>query len=420
MRSTYVCLLIVLAILAILITVAITAAQRGQTLNAVGATLTIIGFVLIVAFTSIHVVDADELIPAFFLGTYLETYISGTLAEETDVYGNTMIERRGYLGLFGQDIVLLLWPFWSARLLPATTIRLRAHVAQAYTQDVRGGAMASPRIPIHIDLTMQVAFAPDLAKLFRTFGGLFRQGYNLGKEKIVEYSLTTPEESLRLTTGEKVVSRTKDYPGTVLEHYLMQTLQSVLQEALRTAATHFPWRGPGDILANRDEFEREVLLCLAEAKESAFVRGGFLTWIDMDQYQDPDNPERARQRARRAVHYGPVVRSLDSNATTIEPESLDAKAAQSKPLIENYNADAVRVAAKAEADRLNQIAHDTTIDVNVLRQLEALEKTNPTLVSDGVVGLLGLLVRGAGQAAQAANQRRQQPQLPAPQNPPNP
>lgn len=422
MRSTYVCFWIVVAIITTLVVLVVRAATHGQTTEAVGWSIAIAILVVHLLLTSLHVVDADELMPAFFLGTYLETYISGTLVDEEDVYGNTMLERHGCRGLLGTDFVLLLWPLWSARLLPATTIRIRAHVAQAYTLEASNQDTPSPRIPIHIDLTMQVAFAPDLAKLFRTFGGLFRQGYNLGKEKTIKYRLTTPEESLRLATGEEVTSRKGSYEGTVLEYYLMRTLESVLQEALRTASTRFPWRanqgGRGDILADRDDFEDEVLLCLAEAKESAFVRGGFLAYIDSSRYP-PD-----RKGARKAVHYGPVVRSLDSNATTIEPENLETKNAQSKPMTENYAAEAeakkIRILAAAEADRLLKISRETGIDVSTLRQLETLEKTNPTLVSDGVVGLLGLLVRGAGQAAQAATGRRQQ-QLPPPsQNPPNP
>lgn len=412
MRSTYLCLLIVIAIITVLGSAAIVAASRGNTPDAIGWSVAIAAFVVFVLVTSFFEIPTNKMIVSFFVQTYQEAYCSGTFIGDTDITGRTMAERGGCRGLFGSDYLVLLWPIWRGIKFPATTRRLRANASQVYTFENK--AQSSPRIPLQADLTVQLAFSPDLEPVFRTFDLPIWTGSDLSKEQTVYYHMTTPAESLRLGTGtENVTSRKGSYEGTILEYRLMQTLESVLHEAMRTAATRFQWRGDSDIIANRGEFEHEVLLCLSEAPESAFVRGGLLNYINAGLYPSRVN---ARAPINHPGRLGRSLRSLDLNVTVIEPENIDAKAAQSKPMIETYNAEAeakrIKILAKAEGRRLRTISRLTGMSVGDLMRLETMAKIDAiTIYGPGVEAVLNLLGRFGGQVGGP------QGQLPPPQNP---
>jgi len=139
-------------------------------------------FMVYVLATSVFVINAGEMLAAFFLGTWWKTFINGTYADEArDMDGRKMTGRYhgGVRGLWGSDFVVLLYPFFTAVRLPTTQLEIPFLETEVTT---RGSSRddVSP-ITLKIDTTFQIALSPNVGSLFNTIPG-FNIGDDLTKE----------------------------------------------------------------------------------------------------------------------------------------------------------------------------------------------------------------------------------------------
>jgi hypothetical protein len=201
------------------------------------------------AFTSVYVIPPDKMLVSILFGTYRCTYVSGTYARNVPTLPAGIIR-----GLFGLDLVILLWPIWRGIYFPTTTVVLRYHAARIYTKD---------GIPVNMDATIVFQLGPPLADFIETFN-VFGHGDDLAREEDIEYLVDRKPD-----TGEVM---SKSYRNPCLAQVILNSTDNLVLETLRRVASSRKWE---EIRKDIPLFERDVKYELA-APESAFIASGML------------------------------------------------------------------------------------------------------------------------------------------------
>ncbi len=183
MKNTTVSFVIICVIGAFLVFGASIDFNRDEDLLGAVWIASLVVFLLYVWFTSVFVMRPDHMIPSFFLGTFQGTYVSGTFVNKRNKYDQTMLQCGGQRGLFGTDIVLLLWPLYRGVIFPTGAITVYVH-AKVFTKNTAD----SPSVPVHIDFALVFGLTPNLSDFFTVFDVLSYE-CNLAETVPVEYTL---------------------------------------------------------------------------------------------------------------------------------------------------------------------------------------------------------------------------------------
>jgi hypothetical protein len=309
--------------------------------------LALVMFIAYVSITSVYILDMDVMLIGKLLGTYLCTYLNGTFAKESkDRDGKKMGDYpRARPGLFGFDIVFLLFPIWRGVLVPTSSLVLRVHASRSFTKD---------KIPLRIDTTVVISLAPDLALLFVRIP-LLRDELNLAEPCEVKDNMWNekePKEHVR--------------PGTRLTEILLRQSENTILEAVRVTASAYSFE---ELRGQLRKFEDEVMLYLSRP-ESILSQAGLL---------NPDNKP----------HYlGLGSAAIDCNVEELLPDD-ELLAAMSKPEIARLEAEAKvttgKADGKAEGQRIAEIVIATGLDKEMVFAGDVLNnmKGNTTLFAAG-------------------------------------
>ncbi|TSC71945.1 MAG: hypothetical protein G01um101438_831 [Parcubacteria group bacterium Gr01-1014_38] len=346
------------------------------------ATLAI--FTAYIPITSLYFIEADEMIAFYLFGTYWNTYVNGTYYELHRTYCEST--GKGKTGVFGLDVVILLWPFWLPLRLPTSTVHILVRIGRVFTKNVPG----APRVRLRADTTILFRLAPDVRRFVQTFR-LGRAGQNLAEEVEMPDATGKTHRESRVALG------------------IQEEVQETVLEAVRTAASRFTWGGGEDeIVHDKTALEDDVLRVLSEG-ESIFVQSGMLQriekgWHTLGRRALEGDPNLRPQP-------GPTLLNIDFNIEEIAPEPIPEKAspleeAIDKPMIALLEANADEHRGDGEGRRLRKIADRTDTDGSEVFAGHMLReaKTNVRLV---VVGeALMNVVRGIFRTRGGPRRRR--------------
>lgn len=290
----------------------------------------LVSFLIYVMFTSVHILDTDEMLRSRFLGTLLRTYVTGTYAEIKDRKGKTMGEYpQAEPGLFGLDIVLLLYPFWRGEKWPTLTARLRIHSQDAFAKD---------NVPVSLDTTLLLSLTPDVSRLTVRVTGQ-DDTIDLTEECEIKDNLWTQEKPT-----EHV------HEANRLSEILLNRFQNTVLEAMRLVASEFTFQ---ELRGDLKRFEKRVLEYLSRP-ESILSQAGILDETDLNLL-------------------GTAAAAVDFNVERLSVDP-DLRTAMSKPATARLELEAAKLAGKGEGERLKEMSRESGITAEDLYRGEVLKK----------------------------------------------
>ncbi len=325
-----------------------------------------LGFCVLIylGLTSVYIIPTDKMMASIFLGTWRTTYLSGTAADRKDVRGTKFIDyvddngnRVAHQGLFGSDIVILLYPLWTVRLFPLTENVGIVHVSRVYTKHV---PPESPEVPALVDVTITWELSPYLKPLIQTFPVIGDGPYDLGRKcKLHDNQWDRDDEK----------NHKHEYDSTPLAGLVMNVIGNDIVHKVRTVGANYQWIGGGtkNIKSEKHSYEKELLAALFEP-DAAIVRGGLLGEIT-----DPADPSKKR------IGAGKAASSFDVIIEDVAVEDPEVSKALGKPLIAAMEAQAETTRGEGKGRYYAKIEAESGIKARDAAMLETLDKSQGDL-----------------------------------------
>lgn len=395
MRSTDLSVLIVLAVAAILLSIAVIAFAEGSVVSGILWLVALAAWVAYVGLTSFHWIPPDKMLLSFQLGTAKEVYVNGNFPKDLG----------GKLGLFKQDIVILLYPIWYKVYFPTTVVKLVIHTTRVYLKEHRDGdKIKSPGVPVRVDVTILFRLKPEgLGNFIQAINVLSRGTHDLAHDVEIRDNLWEPDGD----DNSKYVYRSSRMAQIVLD----SVSETVLHAVRSVASQFYTWKevaakeeakeeaGKGekdeeratrDIKGSIPHFRGRVLQDLA-TKESVFCQAGML---------EPFTKQEGDK-----VKLGPAVLSFDLRVEDISPENEAFLQALHAPMIADLEADAARQRGEGEGERLKRKSQATGIPADELYRGEVVQGVDEVRLygaGDNVTDLVKKFLGGSGDPKKGA------------------
>lgn len=310
-----------------------------------------------------------------------KTFVTGSFRASVPAYS---IGKLGRVVERGQlfDFVFLLWPFWMVFRWRTTSTDVSHHTGKIFTApttktDMDKGEAGAARVMMSADPNLSISFL-TIHRVVDVFLPQFYRRY---------VNLAAPRS---VGTGDHA------YDGTWLSHYLLISLQSLIAEAVRNAASQFTFDGTteDDIVRQKARLELWILWILAEPG-SKLRRAGILKRPTNGRGQDMAEEDfREKLKARHLaeaitfVHFhGEDVVDLDFNLEGLIfdrdfPNASEAEKAVNAAYVGlqegRREGQKVREIGIARADTVKATQDKTKLDAATSAALQALEKTPTT------------------------------------------
>lgn len=368
MRSTDWGALIVLVVVVALLVLAGLSFNKSDLTPFTMCLATLLAWVIYVGLTSFYRITPDRMLASVFIGTMKETYVNGQFAKvkkEIDGDEISIAELEGKRGLFGWDIVILLYPLWYGVYFPTTVVKLIIHATTVYLKEYKeGDDIKSPGVPVRVDTTILFRLTPILDEFVQAINVLSRGVYDLAHETEIRDNLWE--------TGDEKNSRYV-YSSPRIAQLVLDTVSETVLHAVRSVASqYYTWKEVSpektgedirDIKGSIPYFRDNVLQNLAE-RQSVFCQAGMLK---------PLEPVSTNRRDGRRVALGPAVLSFDLRVEDVTPEEERFRQALHEPMIADLQADADRLRGVGEGERLKEKAARSGVSPDVIIQSETLQ-----------------------------------------------
>ncbi|PIT98073.1 MAG: hypothetical protein COT71_02595 [Candidatus Andersenbacteria bacterium CG10_big_fil_rev_8_21_14_0_10_54_11] len=340
-------------------------------------------WVAYVALTSTWILRSDTMLLSFFISDIRVLYVTGAAWYERDengVYVYRLAPAEGHplyssRGLFGTNVVLLLYPFLKGVYFPMTVVTLHLHGPTVFTreyltspddeadivQDLRG---ESPSLPVNVTVTIQFRLSPDLVSFVQAINVL-SETHDLAEEVKIRDNLWSPEQDdLDVHT----------YTSPCLAGIIQSAVKAMALQAIRSVAGEMYTWDPilyrdgrefiRDIKSSLPQFADLIRAELARDRNGVFVQAGMLAQLtpEMQAQLDALYETRDRQHPAEAILDVAPGRSLISfdvridDVQPVQPEPGSVLEALTRPMIAKLTAEADKRQGIGKGDRLREIA----------------------------------------------------------------
>lgn len=315
--------------------------------------------------TSTYFPTPDQMLDAYTMLDYSETYLSGNLSRIEDQCGKP-IYREGHdtarLAPLGGKAVMLFWPVYRGVYMP-TTVLLKFSMTHVFTKD---------NWPCEVRAFVRIQLSADRRQLASAID-ILSHGTRMGDKTTIEVWKNGKVPAEGTPENEKTKMIVETYDATSLANILRAELESSFQEATFIAARKFKWNTNADddnIRGSRQALEQNIIQVLS-LPSSIFVRAGFL---------EPNLEYDKDLESCKGNILGPSAISFDVSIMSVDVVDPDLQKSLNKP-----------AEGMLEGERLRAIEENWGKNGKDIMSLEMAKKINTIKVTSVGESILELI-----------------------------